>query len=283
MPRKCVHWHIELSCKTSSSSLINSNHLKAYLMMFKTISLAASALLLVSTAAQALAVSGQGTWETTLQARDLDRDGVTDAFYDTELNVTWLRAVKGPGITPADAKTWASNLVVGGYGDWRLPFVVDTGAPGCDLSFAGGTDCGYNVQTKIGSTVYSEFAHLFYVTLGNKGACTPGRDPCVVLPSYGLSNTALFQNMLSLRYITGTAFPNPGGGLQESSWNFNTDLGTQTGVNNNNGGFSAMAVRPGDITVTAAIPEPETYAMMLGGLAASALVVRRRKSGVAVR
>jgi hypothetical protein len=36
-------------------------------------------------------VPGQGTWQTTLQARDLDGDGQIDAFYDTVLNITWLR------------------------------------------------------------------------------------------------------------------------------------------------------------------------------------------------
>lgn len=41
----------------------------------------------------AAAVTGQGTWETTLQARDLDGNGVTDAFYDTSLDITWARQV----------------------------------------------------------------------------------------------------------------------------------------------------------------------------------------------
>ena len=33
-------------------------------------------------------VPGQGTWETTLQARDLDKDGYADAFYDISSNLT---------------------------------------------------------------------------------------------------------------------------------------------------------------------------------------------------
>ena len=40
--------------------------------------------------AQAAGVSGQGTWETTLQARDINHDGTVDAYYDSELHITWL-------------------------------------------------------------------------------------------------------------------------------------------------------------------------------------------------
>src|SRR5690349_11799993 len=35
-------------------------------------------------------VSGQGTWESELQARDINSDGLVDAYYDTALNLTWL-------------------------------------------------------------------------------------------------------------------------------------------------------------------------------------------------
>ena len=50
-----------------------------------------AAAMLLAGAAQAAGVPGQGTWETTLQARDLNGDSVTDTFYDTALNITWLR------------------------------------------------------------------------------------------------------------------------------------------------------------------------------------------------
>lgn len=80
-------------------------------------------------------VSGQGTWQTTLQDRDLDGNGTTDAFYDTALNITWLRnANAGAGSSFDDGKSstdgkmtwvnavdWAAALSFGGYDDWRLP------------------------------------------------------------------------------------------------------------------------------------------------------------------
>ena len=52
--------------------------------------LIALGLLLSCGVAQSAAVSGQGTWETTLQARDVDANGVVDAYYDTVLDITWL-------------------------------------------------------------------------------------------------------------------------------------------------------------------------------------------------
>ena len=131
--------------------------------------------------AHAGAVIGQGTWQSTLQARDINGDGITDAFYDITLNISWLAdgnagagsgydATFGGGLmTWGEANAWAANLNVFGVTGWRLPTMIDTGAPGCDLSFGGGTDCGYNVQTVSadGLTVFSEWAHLYYVTLGN--------------------------------------------------------------------------------------------------------------------
>jgi hypothetical protein len=124
----------------------------------------------VAGAAGAAGVPGQGTRETALQPRDLDADTITDAFYDTELNITGLRNANANGLMNWDAaNTWAVTLVVGAYSDWRLPTIVDTGAPGCNESSAGGTDCGYNEQTRTGATVCSEMAHLHHAALGQQG------------------------------------------------------------------------------------------------------------------
>jgi putative intracellular protease/amidase len=84
--------------------------------------------------AQALAVAGQGTWETTLLGRDIYGNAVTQRdsngldssavfLYDTVLDVTWLRdANYANGTMRWDAaNTWASNLTVGEDDGWRLP------------------------------------------------------------------------------------------------------------------------------------------------------------------
>jgi hypothetical protein len=54
-------------------------------------------LALATAAALAGPVAGQGTWETTLHARDVDGNGSTDAFYDSALDVTWMTAWNSPG------------------------------------------------------------------------------------------------------------------------------------------------------------------------------------------
>ena len=227
--------------------------------------------LLNAAAAQALGVPGQGTWETTLQARDIDRDGVTDAFYDTALNITWLRNanINGPANWDS-ANTWASTLVVGGIGGWRLPTMIDTGTPGCNFSNAGGTDCGYNVQTRNGKTVFSEMAYLWYDELGNKTHCPPGDIACAGAPQpgSGLTNTGDFENLQSDYYWTGLQYAL----FSNNSWYFATRDGLQT-YDQKVDGLYALAVHAGDV---APIPEPETLPLMLAGLATLAAVRRRR-------
>ena len=60
--------------------------------------------------AQAAAVPGQGTWETTLKARDINGDHVIDAYYDTALNITWLANWNANGRRVwDDANAWATG------------------------------------------------------------------------------------------------------------------------------------------------------------------------------
>jgi hypothetical protein len=197
----------------------------------------------------AAGVPGQGTWQTTLQGRDLDGNASTfEAYDDTALNITWLadaNHAKTSGydadgrMTWDEAKTWVDKLVVGAYSDWRLPTMVDTGISGCSLSTPVGTDCGFNVQTKdaITGTVYSEMAHLYYVTLGNKAYCSPGEAWCSsAQPGWGLSNTGPFSNVRSGGHWFGVEYAP----VSNGAWLFDAGLGHQ-GYNSQNARFLALA------------------------------------------
>lgn len=111
-----------------------------------------------------------------VHAQLIDRGG--GLIYDNVQNITWLanaNYAKTSGhdddtrMTWGEANAWADSLVFhdavrnASYHDWRLPKLSDLGSPGCNYSY-GGTDCGYNVDT-----TSSELAHLYNVTLGNKG------------------------------------------------------------------------------------------------------------------
>ena len=88
-----------------------------------------------------------GPAQAALQDRDLNGDTVVDAFYDTDLDITWLRdAGLFTGGYWADANTWANTLVVGGVSGWRLPM----------------SDTCYQYNC-----TGSEMGHLWYVELGN--------------------------------------------------------------------------------------------------------------------
>jgi hypothetical protein len=243
--------------------------------------------------ANAAPVTSQGTWwngPNALQGRDQYGKPVAqdspDAvfFYDPALNITWLRnANAGAGsiydnadsinpsttdgkMTWANANSWVSTLSVGGYAGWRLPTIVDTGTPGCDQSYSG-TDCGHNVQTKSGNTVYSELAYLWYVELGNKAYYDTSGNPAQ--PGWGLSNTGNFMDLQGNDYWSSLEYA-PDTSLV---WVFFAFAGQQY-QDSKNGLFYALAVRPGD--VAASVPEPKSLALVLVGLAAAG-VARRGK------
>ena len=218
------------------------------------------------------------------QATLLERGG--GLIYDIELNITWLQdwnyartsGYTGTGVNANGSMTWnagklwAENLVYGGFSVWRLPTMVDTGTPGCNHSNAGGTDCGYNVQTKVGNTVYSERAHLYYETLGNKAYCTPGDAVCnTAQPGWGLTNTGPFTNMQSGGYWSGLEYAPVAG----RAWGFNTGFGAQ-GSDVQSNALYVVAVRPGDVTP---VPEPQSLALMLLGTAAMLVALKKRAHG----
>lgn len=249
--------------------------------------LTVAAALIIATPAHAQAVPGQGTWETTLLGRDINLNPVaaTDAsavyLYDTTLNVTWLRDANAnvTGKVTADANAsvsglmnwatatiWATSLTTGSGAtaitDWRLPTMTD---PAAVRNWTyGGTNAGWNVATSS-----SEMASLYYSTLGNRSQIdTSG----VWQPGYVLTNVGSFQNMQYHIYWLGTEYAPS----SSDAWLFVTAGGAQNAASKSHpdNQFYAMAVHPGDV---AAVPEPETYAMLLAGLGLIGVLGRRRK------
>lgn len=230
-----------------------------------------------------------------LQARDLNNDTVTDTYYDTVLDITWLAdanlaasnafGVNGIGSNGSmsswnTAQTWIDAMNDAnylGYSDWRLPTTGPVNGTAfiysSNSSTAGDTDVGYNISAP--GTVYagstgSEMAYLFFNTLGNKALVDPttGQYP---QGGYGLTNKGPFQNFQSNAYWSGTEYaPNP-----SRAWYFNTTYGHQTHNFKGLVDTYAMAVLPGDVT-SAPVPEADSYLLLSIGIVLVGWLARRR-------
>ena len=193
--------------------------------MQTTLSIRAVAGAICTAAATLLAAPAQAA----LQDRDLNHDSVVDAFYDTDLDITWLRDANVNGTMQwTMAVTWADGYSLGGYSDWRLPT-----SDGCML---------YNCTN-------SEMGHLWYVELGNSAGT--------------LTNTGNFQNFEPGDYWSGTEYaPTP-----SEAWYFDTIGGYQL-PDGKNLYFFAMAVRDGDVAVVPEPQTYALLALGLTGLLA---------------
>lgn len=178
-------------------------------------------------------------------------------IYDDTLNITWLadwNYAKTSGFDAdgriaswATANTWANNLVYGGFDDWRLPTALNPDGSGpC---------AGYSCRR-------SEMGHMFFKNWEASAfnSFNSGTNA---------ANLALFTNVQSFDYWSGTE-QTPGTG---AAWGFSTSDGGQFYSDDTNAWY-AVAVRPGD--VVAAVPEPQTYALMLMGLGAVLLARKKR-------
>lgn len=239
-----------------------------------------------STLAQAAAVSGQGTWETTLQGRDLDGNLATfEAYYDTALDITWLAdanfaqttgfTVNGGGMNWTTANNvWAAGLNPYGSGitGWRLPTTIDADGPdadalgndGCNETpfFYQGLDCGMNIS------VHSEMSHMYYVTLGDKAYySTTGT---AAQPGWGLTNTGPFSNVLADPYLSATEYAP----LTSDAWYFHFQFGSQ-GKREKFWFGLAWAVHDGDVGASA-VPVPAAVWLFGSGLAGLIGFARRK-------
>lgn len=218
---------------------------------------------------QAAGVAGQGSWETTLQARDIDGNGSTDAFYDTDLNITWLHTASSDRMNWTNAKAWAESSNFFGLSGWRLPTTNVTTLDGsCNWALTGGTSCGYNPDSS--AATGSEMAHLFFQSLGNKATYVPGT--MVLQTDSGLTNTGAFDGLPT--GLIGTFWSGTEYAPQSSeAWYFDVTQGRQENGSKHFLAYS-FAVRTGD--VVAAVPEPQTAVLALLGLA-GVLLARRRQ------
>jgi len=245
--------------------------------------LSAVILLFISLSSHAIPVTGQGTWESTLQGRDLDGNAATfEAYYDTTLNITWLADANAAGTSMiwADANAWAAALDVNGVTGWRLPTntPLNGSSYNMTLSTNGTTDWATATTTTDGSdggwrngsgNPVSEMGHMFYVTLGNLGLCEPTLAWCTLQSGYGLSNTADFLNVQSDGYWSGSELDS------SSAWNFRFANGFQFNPPKSTNLF-AWAVRSGDVS---AVPVPAAIWFFGSGLLGLVGIARRKKAG----
>ncbi|HSI12549.1 MAG TPA: PEP-CTERM sorting domain-containing protein [Chthoniobacter sp.] len=212
----------------------------------------AAAFLLASvpaTSALAIGVHGQGTWETSLLPRDLNGDGVADAYFDAAQSITWLAdanfsLTSGQSATGQmdwfAAMSWAAGLQVGTTSGWRLPVTFDMQ--------------GHN-NPHLPPPGSSELAYMYYVTLGNIGSPNLGN---------GLSNTGPFANIQEYPYWSSPEIPGANGAF--ALW---------MGMPGNAGGqqvysfgnlLNAWAVHDGDVGASLPVPEPGSLLMLSAGL-----------------
>ncbi len=233
--------------------------------------------LLLAGAAQGAVDPFQGTWTTTLHGRDLNGDKVADAFYDSELKITWLADARLADVPPAggamawyDAKTWAENLNFYGVTGWRLPRVLPI--DGSAFRLGGSTDASTDEGSALpglGWGKASELGDMFYVTLGNS------RD-CGLPPLAGACNTGPINRLVTdvLQNYFWSDNPDQYPLPDDSRFLFEMSQGGQgtwlPGLK-----IQAWAVHPGDVP---SIPEPATSALMLAGLLAAALAAQQRQS-----
>ena len=235
--------------------------------------LCAGAITFATLPAIAMVVSGQGTWETSLQGRDLDGNAATaEAYYDTVLDITWLADANAAGtrMNWADANTWVAALNINGVSGWRLPTISPINGSTFNTNSTNNatTDIGYADSlgwVDVSNNPVSELGHMYYANLGNLGQCTPdSSNPsgCIQQVGWGISNTGPFSNIQSSGlYWTDTIYFN-------QVWIFTFYDGQQntTGPNGPGSKF-AWAVHDGDVGVAiSSVPVPAAAWLMGSGL-----------------
>jgi len=130
----------------------------------------------------------QGTWATTLEARDFDGDiATTEGYYDTVLDITWLADANKASVARIwdSANTWVKDFEISGITGWRLPME---------------RPISVKQHKDVGESVF-ELSHLYSVTLGNEPK----------YPGEGITNTGPFLNIQANKYWSSTEIERVGG------------------------------------------------------------------------
>jgi hypothetical protein len=215
----------------------------------------AAALLLAATTLPALAatpLAGRDQFFHAVSANDANATYLYDADYD----ITWLRTTTGANVMTFDvANSWAS-LNWGGLSGWHLP--------------SAGSVYNSDFYPSTVKGVGSDAAHLFYDVLGSLPGVDHDGNPQAPVRNSGPFAGA--DGIPAMVWLSGAHALHP-----DYAYNFSFFAGIN-GEGPQNGLIGAMAVRDGDVL---AVPEPETYAMLLGGLALVGVVARKRKAQAA--
>ena len=189
-------------------------------------------------------------------------DKSTNLVWVSDWNLAHSLGYDGNGLmTWYEADAWIKRLNVinyAGHNSWRLPTTNFSASSNCSSSVPGSNDMYFG-----SGCTGSEMGHLYYEALG-------GQAPEYIREK---ANMAGFKNVMGYYYWSGT---NPVG-LDNMAGHFSMNNGDQRWDGKNNYLY-AMAVRPGDVP---AVPESQTYAMLLVGLAAVGLIARRRRGHLA--
>ena len=207
------------------------------------------------------------------------------AYYDDILDITWLTnanlsdtntfgvsGINGGMMDFATANNWIAALNADngtgylGFNNWRMPTMVDTGAPGCDWSFDG-TDCGFNSDTST-----SEFANLYYETLGLLASDIDyfTKEPNVDLVGINAEHALPFYNFKRSHYWFGLEYAPD----TDHAWHYDMHSGRQLTYIKTADAY-VTAVISGDI---AAVPVPAAAWLFGSGLLGLVAVARRKKN-----
>lgn len=191
-----------------------------------------------------------------LLPRDLTKDGIADAYYDTVLNISWLAdASPGAGSVYDDGNqtgdgrfTWngatayVSSLDIGGVTGWRLPTALASCLGYCTVTTPDdGNELGYHRAINLGGPYY-DFLWLHHN-----------------------SNYDLFANITQSFYWTGTHAPHDPTSDEQYAVAYQIDDG-YTGWEPDRLDLYVWPVHDGDVgDTTTPVPEPSSAWLLLAG------------------